>query len=481
MATYKVIWRKDKETSGMAPLAILYMHGSATTKMSLGIKVRAKDWDEKSQRVLKSCEDCDSFNRKIDTAKGHMATAIQKTEAAGLETRFAIVKPRYLQLSTQEHNLDQAKIESFIMVAKGGKAVRYGNSIIATVGNEKIIATRDSRGNAKFSASTHSERPDFDEDAAEPVVAVDTRGYEEGWKSYLEYSSNDKRESTCGRLPGLKANVDAYLKYANLHRDFKSFDRNFCMNFKKYLHNVHIVQRKVKTIGVSRSTSHSIVKGLRAFLNWTFDNDLHENAAFLKWKNKRVKSGNGTWLTFQQLKPLREMDLTNKVALDRTRDLFLFSCYTALRYRDIKLFNERATVVDGAIELEAYKTDVGICVPLNEVSRGILEKYNGILPLKNNADLNLEIKELFKMLEYTEEVVKIVPREKGKSEVRKQLWQSVTVHSGRRSYINNYARAGVSIFNMTEITGLSVKVLMEEYYKKDKTLLKKAMAELNIV
>ena len=83
--------------------------------------------------------------------------------------------------------------------------------------------------------------------------------------------------------------------------------------------------------------------------------------------------------------------------LDRTKDLYLFSCYTGLSYCDISKFTTKDIVMNKHgvfIVAQRTKTKHESVVPLLAPARAILEKYNSQLPRLSNQNYNRFLKKL---------------------------------------------------------------------------------------
>lgn len=83
--------------------------------------------------------------------------------------------------------------------------------------------------------------------------------------------------------------------------------------------------------------------------------------------------------------------------LNLTRDLFLFSCFTGLRFSDVYDLNKEQ-IIKGSIELIMQKTDKKIRIPVNDEAMEILEKYGfrksgkRIFPTRENVSVNRDLK-----------------------------------------------------------------------------------------
>ena len=90
--------------------------------------------------------------------------------------------------------------------------------------------------------------------------------------------------------------------------------------------------------------------------------------------------------------------------LEQVRDIFIFSCFCGLAYIDVKNLRKEniRTSFDGNLWIigKREKTDVSFSIPLLDIPRKILEKYEGklpdnkILPVLSNQKMNAYLKEI---------------------------------------------------------------------------------------
>ncbi|RLJ30736.1 site-specific recombinase XerD [Chryseobacterium sp. 7] len=109
------------------------------------------------------------------------------------------------------------------------------------------------------------------------------------------------------------------------------------------------------------------------------------------------------YLTQNEIEVLMNWKLSKK--LEETRDVFIFCCFTGLSYIDVfQLSKEKinlSTVGQEWINGKREKTDVDYFIPMMEIPKKILEKYqhqlfkNGrVLPVKTNLTINRHLKEI---------------------------------------------------------------------------------------
>ena len=112
------------------------------------------------------------------------------------------------------------------------------------------------------------------------------------------------------------------------------------------------------------------------FLKWATNMGYNTNTAYktftptLKRTQKKI-----IYLTNEEMRKLLALEIpAERKALENVRDVLIFCCFSGLRHSDV--FNlRRSDVKDGVIEVTTVKTADSLSIELNEVTKGILEKY----------------------------------------------------------------------------------------------------------
>lgn len=97
--------------------------------------------------------------------------------------------------------------------------------------------------------------------------------------------------------------------------------------------------------------------------------------------------------------------------LERTKDMFLFGCFTGLSYINIKTLTPEHFEKDSAdriwIKKRRVKTGVLSRIPLLPIAKLILDKYKGgdkLLPIQDPADVNKYLKDIAILCEIKKEL-----------------------------------------------------------------------------
>ena len=124
-------------------------------------------------------------------------------------------------------------------------------------------------------------------------------------------------------------------------------------------------------------------------LRMEFSTGYHVNA-----KNRVI------FLSMDELKILENYQIPEeKTYLIYTRDVFLFMCFTGLRYSDVTNLR-RCDIYDDRIEITTAKTYEALVINLNKYSSSILKKYedtefkrDAALPVVSNQKMNKNLHE----------------------------------------------------------------------------------------
>jgi len=170
----------------------------------------------------------------------------------------------------------------------------------------------------------------------------------------------------------------------------------FIRNFEMYLLTVR---------GNRQSTVAMYLINFKQIINLALKKEWIYRDPFINYKIQGKASDRG-YLTQQEIEVLMNQKFDKK--LEKTRDVFIFCCFTSLSYIDVlKLKKEDVSVLfDGKewILGKREKTEVGYFIPLTEIPKMILEKYKNTpirngksLPVKCNSLINEDIKKIAKI------------------------------------------------------------------------------------
>ena len=236
----------------------------------------------------------------------------------------------------------------------------------------------------EFSLSDLKEKPD----AGQTSFSLFMKN--EITQSNLKQSTLKNHFSTLQVLSSFQADVS-----------FNDLSFNFLCDFEHYM----LVNK------YHRNTIAKHMKHLKRYINLAINKDLFDlhRYPFRKYKIKYMESKR-THLTPEELEQLESLNLKGRRTLQRTLDMFLFSCYTGLRFSDIvSITKDNFLFIEDKVWLiySSVKTDVHVRLPLFLLFDGkslpIYERYKNNpwtlfdMPVSSNSNVNKQLRRICKM------------------------------------------------------------------------------------
>ena len=285
---------------------------------------------------------------------------------------------------------------------------------------------------------------------------------------------NDWTHSTFEKFAAVKN----HLKNFRSELSFDFFDEEGLTEYVQYLREVR--EMRNSTIGKQLSF-------LKWFLRWSFKQGMHSNNAYDTFKPKlKDMQKKIIFLTWEELNRLREFKIPpTKQALERVRDVFLFQCFTGLRYSDV--FNLRRSDIKGDhIEVTTVKTSDSLVIELNKHSKAILEKYQDVvfehdkaLPVITNQKMNEYLKELAELAGINEPIRQTYYKGNERIDEVTPKYALLGTHTGRRTFICNALALGIPPQVVMKWTGHSDYKAMKPYIDIADDIKANAMSKFN--
>ena len=299
------------------------------------------------------------------------------------------------------------------------------------------------------------------------------------------YKVFDEFVRDCGRQNDWTDST--YEKFAAVKNHLMNFRDGLTFDFfdEKGLNDYVTYLRDVKEM--RNSTIGKQLSFLKWFLRWAFKKDVHQNNAYDSYKPKLKSTQKKIiFLTWEELNKLREFEIpAAKQALDRVRDVFLFQCFTGLRYSDV--FNLRRSDIKGDhIEVTTVKTSDSLIIELNKHSKAILDKYKDVafeddkvLPVITNQKMNDYLKELAELAGIDEPVRQTYYRGNERIDEVTPKYALLGTHAGRRTFICNALALGIPPQVVMKWTGHSDYKAMKPYIDIADDIKANAMSKFN--
>ena len=285
---------------------------------------------------------------------------------------------------------------------------------------------------------------------------------------------NDWTHSTFEKFAAVKN----HLKNFRSELSFDFFDEEGLTEYVQYLRE----EREMRNSTIGKQLSF-----LKWFLRWSFKQGMHSNNAYDTFKPKLKDTQKKIiFLTWEELNKLREFKIPpTKQALERVRDVFLFQCFTGLRYSDV--FNLRRSDIKGDhIEVTTVKTSDSLVIELNKHSKAILEKYQDVvfehdkaLPVITNQKMNEYLKELAELAGINEPIRQTYYKGNVRIDDVTPKYALLGTHAGRRTFICNALALGIPPQVVMKWTGHSDYKAMKPYIDIADDIKANAMSKFN--
>ncbi len=309
-----------------------------------------------------------------------------------------------------------------------------------------------------------------------------TNSKKKGFFEYLDefILENGKQKNWTDKTYSKFETVKNHLKNFNSKSTFSYFDDRGLTSYVEFLRE----RREMRN-----STIDNQVSFLKWFLKWAYSKGYNNNLAYQTFKPKlKTTQKKIIFLTPEELKKIKEFNIPQtKKYLERVRDVFLFSCYSGIRYSDA--FNLKKTdIKDAYFEITTVKTNDSLIIELNKNTKEILEKYKDIpfqgnkaLPVISNQRMNEYIQELGKLTEIEEPIrITYYKGNERKDEVIPKH-KLLSTHAGRRTFICNALSLGIPVNVVMKWTGHSDYKSMKPYIDIAYNIKDNAMKKFDLI
>lgn len=271
------------------------------------------------------------------------------------------------------------------------------------------------------------------------------------------------------KIKRLTVSADALQKYERIKSLLQEFEKSSRtkLNFEKItplffdkFYSFLIEEKKLLN-----NTAHKNIQFLKTFLIWCNTNSYTDNKSYTTFKSKSEKN-EVIFLTEDELMTLYNLNPTTE-SLERVRDVFVFQCFTGVRYSDLE--NLSREDIDGPTwKLRTQKTRDIIEIPLNSYALSILDKYRdwgSPLPVISNQKFNKYIKDLCEEAKINTPVKIIQYKGNKREETIFKKFQVIGSHTARRTFISLSLQKGMSAEVIMSITGHTTYRMMQKYLK----------------
>ena len=185
----------------------------------------------------------------------------------------------------------------------------------------------------------------------------------------------------------------------------KQLSYKFIIDFEQFLRNGKSINssQPLRNNGVMKH-----LERLKKMINLALRLEWIEKDPFVRFSLKFTKHQRA-FLSQSELEVLESGQLSKEMH-QKTKDVFVFACYTGLSYIDVKLLSDEHIVrgIDGEywIFTKREKNDEAVKIPLLEKALDIIKKYDQgsehkqekLLPVFSNQKVNIYLKEIASIL-----------------------------------------------------------------------------------
>jgi site-specific recombinase XerD len=251
----------------------------------------------------------------------------------------------------------------------------------------------------------------------------------------------------------MRNHLQAFEEHRRKQITFECFDINFYESFINFLSYEYVQRRKKDVIiGIRTNTIAKTIKNLRIFLR----NRMRRRViAPINLEDFKIieEETDAIYLTWEEIKNIYLLELTNYPQLVKYRDLFVLGCLTGLRFSDFSIIRPE-DIRQGMLYKKQDKSDQWVVIPLrNEANHILMHQFENNFPRVSNPEFNKYIKEVGKLAGISEPIK--FSHKKGNRDViiikPKYAW--ITSHTCRRSFCTNEFLAGTPVELIMKISG----------------------------
>ena len=287
------------------------------------------------------------------------------------------------------------------------------------------------------------------------------------WQLYEEFVTENGRlnnwtHATFQKFKTVKNHLTDFQAHEDIELSFEYFSEDGLNKYVDFLRD----EADLRNLTVGKQISF-----LKWFLRWSARKGFHSNMAFDSFKPKMKNTQKKViFLTSEELNKIRSLSIPkSKQYLERVRDVFLFLCFSSLRYSDVSNL-KRSDIKDDHMEVTTIKTADSLSIELNSHTKAILEKYSNVhfrddkvLPIISNQRFNDYLKELAELAGIDEPIRETYYKGNERIDVVTPKYALLGSHTGRRTFICNALALGIPPQVVMKWTGHSDYKAMKPY------------------
>ena len=262
-----------------------------------------------------------------------------------------------------------------------------------------------------------------------------------------------------------------YEKFAAVKKHLERFDNELTFEALDEAWLTSYMDFLMDEEGLRNASTKKQIGYLKWFLRWCTKKGYCMHTAYNSFNPKlKIPQKKVICLTLKELDKLKTYQIPQtKQYLERVRDVFLFCCFSGLRYSDV--YNlKRSDIKQDHIEITTIKTADSLIIELNDHSKAILEKYKDVhfendkaLPVVSNQKMNNYLKELGELAEINDPIRETYYKGNERIDTTTPKYALLSTHAGRRTFICNALALGIPPQVVMKWTGHSDYKAMKPY------------------
>lgn len=208
--------------------------------------------------------------------------------------------------------------------------------------------------------------------------------------SFIEFVEKRIEERKKTKTPNTIKNYNVLLRALREYGKIKTFSelkKRDIMMFEEWLRG---------RFNYSQAGIFNYHKNLKVFIKDALMLDLLSENPYTDLKIDKGKSITRKFLTMEELSKIEKLNV-GKQRIEKTRDLFVFQCYTGLAYVDLCKFDLSKTIKKGdkyVLHDIRQKSGEDYYIVILTKALEILKKYDFKLPIVSNQKYNASLKDL---------------------------------------------------------------------------------------
>jgi len=240
--------------------------------------------------------------------------------------------------------------------------------------------------------------------------------------------------------------------------------------------NLLALQRMVSymlhDLSISTVAAWKSVRIVRTLLAWCEERSIPVDASYRDGTEKKLMpdtpkapSRAAVTLTTAEYRQLRDFDLSPYPHLERARDTWIFQANVGVRWGDMEnLLPEHR--VGNSLDLTTLKNKKSVRVPLSFDALRIWDRYGGPPPIISAQRENDYVKDAARLAGLDRRVRLVAYRGVQREEKTVMLWEAISTHAAKRTFVTALVADGCSIDDVMRITGNTRKTI-ETYIRLD--------------